>query len=118
MLNRLSETYGAATPSSLQSMSLMNQEDYIKVKNCLLTIDDPLWCHVCQEVATMMGPASFFKIWTSHLGEICPQNKTLEVYCHTEEASQFIQQYAFVILGSLRAYFPALRKLNVKTIGA
>lgn len=118
MLNRSPDAYGQSTPSSFQPMALMNQEEFIKVKNCLSTIEDPLWGHVCQEVVTMMGPASFFKIWTSHLGEVCPQDKSLEIYCHTEEASQFIQQYAFVILGSLRVYFPALRKLNVKTIGS
>ena len=91
-------------------------EDHLKAKTYLSTIEDSLWKYVCQYVINMMGPASFLKIWDSTLGEICFQDQSMEIHCQTEETAQFIQQYDFVILGSLHPYFPSLKKLSIKTI--
>ena len=100
---------------TLQRQDVLLEEDHVKATNCLSTIIDPLWKHVCREVIEMMGPASFFKIWKSTLGEVCLSDQSMEIHCPTEETAQFIQQYDFVILGSLHPYFPALKRLNAKT---
>lgn len=119
-LNRLPESYTQPSPTPIRSNPVVtiDKAEYKEAKNCLSTIKDPLWRHVCQEIITMMGPASLLKIWNSHLGEVDSNKKIMEIQCPTEEASQFIQQYAFVILGCLQPYFPTLKKLNVKTIGS
>jgi hypothetical protein len=99
-----------------QAHSVPVEREYIKAKNYLSMIKDPLWKHICSDVITMMGPASVLKIWNSRLGDVSPQAKDIEIYSQTEEISQFIQQYAFVILGSLKSYFPALKQVRVKTV--
>lgn len=99
--------------SQISNISLEKEE--IKAKKYLSTIEDPLWKHVCCDVINMMGPASVLKIWNSTLGEVSSQAKDIEIYSPTEETSQFIQQYDFVILGSLQPYFPALKQIRVKT---
>ena len=64
-----------------------------------------------------MGPASVLKIWKSTLGEFTREDKSFDIVCETEETMQFIQQYDFVILGSLQQYLPSLKQLRV-SIGA
>lgn len=105
---------GPQKTSQRQKLSL--DEDLTKSKICLSTIKDPLWKYVCCDVISMMGAASFLKIWDSTLGEVCSQDQSMEIHCQTEETAQFIQQYAFVILGSLKPYFPALKQLRIKTV--
>ncbi len=99
---------------TLQRQDVVLEEDHVKAINSLSTIEDPLWKHVCREVIEMMGPASFLKIWRSNLGPLSSQNKVLDITCETEEAAAFIQQYDFVILGSLQGYFPVLKKLKAE----
>ena len=101
---------------SLKSQNILLQDDHLKAENCLSTIDDPLWKHVCRDVISMMGAASFLKIWESTLGDVCLQDESMEIKCKTEETAQFIQQYDFVILESLKPYLPALKQLRVKSI--
>ncbi len=100
----------------LQNLNISLDGDYTTAKYCLTAIEDPLWRHICQDVMTMMGPTSLLKIWDSTLGEVSSQSKSVDIYSPTEIATQFINQYSFVILGSLKTYFPALKQINVKTI--
>lgn len=94
--------------------TVLLKEEHAKVNHYLSTIEDPLWKHVCHEVIEMMGPASFLKIWRSNLGPLSSQNTVLDITCETEETAAFIQQYDFVILGSLQGYFPVLKKIKAK----
>ena len=87
-------------------------KDHASATACLSSIKDPLWKHVCRDIINMMGAESFFKIWNSTLGEVHPQDQSMEIHCQTEETAQFIEQYAFVILGSLQPYFPVLKQLR------
>ncbi|MBP9692665.1 MAG: hypothetical protein KBD90_04975 [Alphaproteobacteria bacterium] len=77
-------------------------------------IEDPLWKRVCSEVAKMMGPLSILKLWESQLGTFSSQDKAIDIQCKTKDEAQFVQQYAFVILGSLQCYFPTVKNLKVK----
>jgi hypothetical protein len=79
-------------------------------------IDDPLWEKVCRYVEDMMGPLSVIKIWECKLGSISLEENNIEVNCKTEEEGQFLTRYAFVILGGLKPYFPALKELKVSQI--
>ena len=99
-----------------QNATVLLEDDLTKATNCLSLIEDPLWKHVCRDVLNMMGALSLLKIWESTLGEISFQSKNIEIFCTTEEIATFIQQYDFVILGSLRSYLPALKKLRIKTV--
>ena len=44
---------------------------------------------------------------------IFSEENNIEINCKTEEAAHFLKKYAFVILGGLKQYFPALKKLKV-----
>jgi hypothetical protein len=103
---------------TLQHQNILVDEDCIKAANCLSSIEDPLWKRVCRDVIRAMGAASFLKIWDSILGEFYPQDQSIEIHCQSEETAQFIQQYDFVILGSLQPYFPSLKHLRIKTISS
>jgi hypothetical protein len=96
----------------------LSGEKHTNVNHCISIIKDPLWRHICQDVMGMMGPASALKIWKSKLGQLSAQDKILTIICENEETSAFVQQYDFVILGSLQKYFPALKQLNAETITA
>jgi len=85
-------------------------------KEHTLLMEDPLWKEVCTETVRMMGPLAQH-IEQARLGSFSPQDKTIELYCQTDEVAQFIQQYTFIILGSLRRYFPALKELRVSIEG-
>lgn len=84
-----------------------------QVRHYTSLIEDPLWKHVCIETVKMMGPFSLLKIWYGRLGTFSPQDKAIDFYCQTEETAQFVQQYAFVILGILQRYFPTLKEIRV-----
>lgn len=86
-----------------------------QAKYYLSLIKDPLWQHVCTEVISMMGPRCNLEIWNSRIGVISFDNKTIEIYCQTEELTQLLQQFDFVVLGSLQRYFPSIKKLIIKT---
>ncbi len=97
-----------------QSIEILFDDSHSHAKRCISLIEDPLWKHVCTEVMNIMGPASVIKIWNSTLGALSSHDKLLDLYCQTEESAQYVQQYAFVILGSLQQYFPALKELTVR----
>ncbi len=99
-----------------QELNVSLRVEYTKAEECLSTIEDPLWRRICQDVMIMMGPASLLKIWECTLGEVYSQNKSIDIYSPTEKAAQFINQYSFVIFGSLKPYFPALKQISVKAI--
>ena len=77
-------------------------------------IEDPLWKRVCSEVARIMGPFSILKLWGSQLGTFSAQSQAIDIQCKTKDEAQFVQQYAFIILGSLQCYFPTVKNLKVK----
>ena len=79
----------------------------------LSLIDDPLWRKICYHIEGMMGSLSVSKIWKCKLGSFPFEENNIEVYCQTEETAQFLQEYAFVILGELKQYFPTLKELKV-----
>lgn len=80
-------------------------------------IEDPLWKQVCIEFINMMGPLSVLKIWSSRLGALSPHYKTIYIYCNTDEESEFIKKYSFIIRESLQKYFPSVKHIKVKTKG-
>lgn len=97
-----------------QNISL--EHECTKAKDYLSTIEDPLWKRICQDVLKTMGPASFLEIWECILGTTTSRNKSIDIYCPTEKAAQFIKQYSFVFLGCLKTYFPSLKEINVRII--
>ncbi|MBL8677338.1 MAG: hypothetical protein JNJ47_08020 [Alphaproteobacteria bacterium] len=100
--------------SPIKKLELSLEDSHSQVKSCLSRIQDPLWKSVCTEMVDIMGPSSVYKIWNSKLGAYCAEGKTMEFYCPTVEVAQFINQYSFLIIGSLQRYFPILRHLKVK----
>ncbi len=107
-----------ASPALLQEETpnhdTLLQDDYVRATGCIDQIVDPLWKDICMDLLNMMGPASILKIWKSKLGEFSSQDKRIDITCETVEAEEFVQQYDFVILGSLHRYFPALKQLRVR----
>lgn len=97
-----------------QGKKISFDETYFQAKQCITLIEDPLWKQVCTECIDMMGPAPVLKIWSSSLGSLTPETKTMDLSCPTKEAAQLIQQYDFVILGMLRRYFPTLNELRIE----
>lgn len=85
-----------------------------QAKHYLSLIKDPLWKHVCTDVVSMMGPRCKLAIWNSRIGVISFDNKAIEIYCQTEELTRFLQQYDFVVLGSLQRYFSSIKKLIIR----
>jgi hypothetical protein len=88
-------------------------ESSSQVKYYLGLVDDPLWKKVCRHVENMMGPLCAIKIWECKLGSFSSEENNIEIDCKTEEAAHFLKKYAFVVLGELKQYFPALKKLKV-----
>ncbi|MBA3814338.1 MAG: hypothetical protein H0X26_07620 [Alphaproteobacteria bacterium] len=92
------------------------QDDYTRATSCISQIIDPLWKNICADLLHIMGPASILKIWKSELGEFSSSDKHIDITCETEETAAFVQQYDFVILGSLQRYFSGLKQLRAKDI--
>ena len=80
----------------------------------LSLIKDPLWKSVCTEMIETMGSSSVQKIWNSTLGSYCSEADAMDLCCPTDETAQFVNQYSFLILGSLQRYFPAIKTLKTK----
>jgi len=75
--------------------------------------EDPLWKHVCADAVNLMGPMAL-AISQVQLGEVSSKDKTVDIYCQTEEISHFLLKYHFIILGSLQKYFPNLKEITVQ----
>ena len=106
------DTHTAKSSLPKKSFSYkLSQEVHFQAKHYISLIKDPLWKRVCAEAINIIGPLFILKIWNSRLGS--PQDKIIDLYCPTEEAAQFTQQYAFVVIGILQQYFPALKELKV-----
>ncbi len=115
-INVIQEISQSNSQEMVQDLSLSFGEDFTKAKYCLEKIEDPLWKIVCQDIIGMMGPGSLLEIWECLLGDPYSQNKNIDIYCPTEKVNQFVKLYSFVILGSLKTYFPGLKQINIKTI--
>jgi hypothetical protein len=87
----------------------------VKAERYISLIKDPLWKRICVEFLAMMGPSSLLKIWKMTLAPLSPQCTIVSLNCQTKEEAEFIQKYSFVILGSLQAYFPAVKSLAVRS---
>jgi hypothetical protein len=107
-----------APSSPIRKLEISLEDSLSQAKSCLSRIQDPLWKSVCTEMVDIMGPSSVQKIWNSKLGSYCIEGKTMEFCCPTGEVAQFINQYSFLILGSLQRYFPTLKYLKVKVTHA
>ena len=83
-------------------------EETLSQFNFISLIEDPLWKQVCVEVVSIMGPIAF-KMAQVQLGIYSSQDKTMDLYCQTSEVCTFIQEYNYIILGSLQRYFPPLQ---------
>jgi len=103
-----------APSSPIKKLEISLKDSHSQAKSCLSHIQDPLWKSVCTEMLDIMGPSSVYKIWNSKLGSYCTEGKTMEFCCPTVEVAQFMNQYSFLILGSLQRYFPTLKHLRVK----
>ncbi|MBY0500744.1 MAG: hypothetical protein K2P93_01920 [Alphaproteobacteria bacterium] len=97
-----------------QTNQISFEDSELQTNRPLSPIEDPLWKKICSEVEKLMGSSSIQEIWDSELGSFCSEDKSIELCCPTEEAAQFINQYSFLILGSLQRYFPAIRALKTK----
>ena len=80
-------------------------------ENDLLHVD-PFWELVCTEVIHFMGPAAQH-IRHCKPEKISPKDKVVDLNCDTQEAALFVQQFDFIILGTLKPYFPALKRVRV-----
>lgn len=88
--------------------------DIEELKNDHLScVNDPLWKHICGEIISLMGPTAF-QVTKAQLGVYSAEDKTLDLFCHTEELSQFLSRYHFIIFGSVKRYFPFLKELKIK----
>ncbi len=103
---------------SFQKAPLLREDTRSQAQYDLSLIEDPLWKQVCIDFIQMMGSACILEIGGSQLGSISPQGKTIDILCQTGEIATFFQQYHFVIIESLRPYFPSLKEVRVKTINA
>ena len=106
--------------SSVSTSAVKNESRQIsfdgaqsQAKHYVSLIKDPLWQHVCKEIVNMMGPHALLKMGNSRLGSFSPQDKTIDLYCRAQGEAHFVQQYDFVILGSLQRYFPTLKEIRV-----
>lgn len=102
----------ASTTAMKDYANHMSPNLSLNLEKQLSLISDPLWKRVCLEVVRMMGPIAV-QIFQVEVG--LPQEKSMNLYCHTEELASFVRTYSFVILASLQHYFPSLKTLNVQT---
>lgn len=86
-----------------------------QTKHYITLIEDPLWRYICTEVVKIMGDTVISKIWNMWLGNLSSQSKSIDIYCPTEEAADFLYQYPFVIIGCFQKYFPAISDLRIKS---
>jgi hypothetical protein len=102
------------TTKTLQNQKTNSINERCHNHNCFSLIEDPLWKSVCTEMTDLMGPSPIQKMWDSKLGAFCSEGKSIDLCCPTEETAQFINQYSFLILGSLQRYFPAIKTLKTR----
>lgn len=99
---------------STQTGKIPFEDSKSQAEQSLSLIEDPLWKSVCNEMTDLMGSFSVEKVWDSKLGTFCSEGKSIDLCCPTDEAAQFVNQYSFLILGSLQRYFPAIKTLKTK----
>lgn len=104
----------STSPSrTIPSSSITWKEDPEKVDAGaqLSLIKDPLWRRMCDEIMNIMGPIAV-QLFQAELG--VPQDKTMDIYCRTEELAHFVHTYKFIVLATLQRYFPSLKVLNIQ----
>ncbi|KAB2835705.1 MAG: hypothetical protein F9K49_03240 [Caedimonadaceae bacterium] len=98
----------------VQVKELLLDIQYAQARRSILLIEDPLWRDICSDLMKTMGSPLVLKIWESQLEDFSAQSQQISLKCKTENTAQFVQQYAFVILGSLQRYFPSVKALEIK----
>lgn len=93
----------------------LTENPHVQAEQCISLIEDPLWRRICVEFLAMVGPSSLLKIWKMKLAPLSAQYKIAYLNCQTKEEAEFIQTYSFVVLGSLQTYFPAVKRLVVRS---
>jgi hypothetical protein len=78
-----------------------------------LSIEDPLWRHVCMEVQKLMPPLFVLNLSECQLGPLLSHNKQVDLYCPQGTVNS-IKQYDFIILACLQKFFPALRQIRAR----
>jgi len=78
-----------------------------------LRIEDPLWERVCREVVDLMGHAGQ-PIRQCKPGYISHRKGVIALDCQSEKALHFARQFDFIILGSLKPYFPILKAVKAR----
>jgi len=99
---------------TLQNQKINSINDRCHDHNGFSLIEDPLWKSVCTEMTDLMGSPPVEKVWDSKLGAFCSESKSINLCCPTDEVAQFVNQYSFLILGSLQRYFPAIKTLKTR----
>lgn len=88
----------------------LSQKTLVNIEKRLSPISDPLWKRVCSEVVLIMGPVAM-QIFQVEFG--LPQEKSMDLYCHTKELAHLIRIYNFIIVVSLQRYFPYFKAPDV-----
>ncbi|MBX9621581.1 MAG: hypothetical protein K2X28_06105 [Alphaproteobacteria bacterium] len=99
---------------SSQTGKISFENSKSQAEQSLSLIEDPLWKSICNEMTDLMGSPPVEKVLDSKLGTFCSEGKSIDLCCPTDEAAQFVDQYSFLILGSLQRYFPAVKTLKTK----
>lgn len=78
------------------------QQTSLTIEKQLSFRSEPSWKRSCFKAVRMIGPIAA-QIFQVELG--IPQEKSMDLYCHTEECSRFVKTYSVMILASLQAVF-------------
>jgi len=85
----------------------------IQAKIHLCLVEDPLWKQVCTDLVKMLGDVPTARLEDCKLEDLSGHDKVANIRCSTEDIAQFLEDYVFVVLESLRQYFPALKELRI-----
>lgn len=86
--------------------NFLSQKTLANIEKRLYPISDPLW----KQVVCIMGHVAM-QIFQVEFG--LPQEKSMDLYCHTKELAYLIRTYNFIIVASLHRYFPYFKALNL-----
>lgn len=100
-----------------QNKATLDNEVGIQAEKQTSLIEDPLWKQVCTDLVKMLGSFPTARIEDCKLEDLSGQDKVANICCSSEDTAQFLEEYVFVILESLRQYFPALKELRINNEG-
>ncbi len=103
----------ASLPIASPKKNVASDMIHSQARHSIDCITDPLWKWVCREIMRLMGPLSALTVLNGSLGAISPNEMSATLRCPTETMAQFVREYDFVILSTLKQYFPNLRELQI-----